>query len=183
MKKLLILITLISFQGIAEIEKQAFSCERKGGFCFMWWPKLPEIKGWHQDINNSKHYSINAQSLNGFTFSNSETVIYANAEYQHDKMPYKTLKDFINFSQSKFTKGSYLVEIEKSAEVKSDSGITFYSYMFKPKSEGNWEHVSYAEETDAKGNKYYLIFTLSSRTESGYKSYLEDYFKFIRHYI
>jgi hypothetical protein len=182
MDKLLVLILFISFSVAAEIEKKAFTCEQANGLCFMWWPKLPKIDGWQQDIGNSQHYKVNAQALSGFTFSTSEVVIYANAVYQHDKMPYKSLNDFIKYSQSQFTKGSYPVKIVKSEVLKSSSNISFHTYTFIPEKHGNWEYVSYAEEIDDDGNKYYLIFTLSSRTESGYKKYIKDYFSFIKQY-
>lgn len=64
----------------AEIEKRAQMCP--SGICLYWWPKLPPIKGWHQDQNFSYHYGVDALAPDGFTFSNAVAVMYANAAYK-----------------------------------------------------------------------------------------------------
>ena len=45
------------------------------------------------------------------------------------------------------------------------------------KGKGNWERVSYGEKGD-----FYLIFTVSSRTEQGYKVALSAYKQFVNGY-
>ncbi len=61
-------------------------------------------------------------------------------------------------------------------------GNKLRSFSFAPQQGGNWERVTYGEETDKEGNKYYLTFVLSSRTETGYNDTMAAYVQFINLY-
>src|SRR6476659_7512895 len=80
------LLTLVAVTGLlsapahAEIENIAQHCDQK--LCLSWWPKLPPLKGWHQDRPSSLRNSINALAPDGRTFANAEAVIYARAIYK-----------------------------------------------------------------------------------------------------
>jgi hypothetical protein len=64
----------------AEIEKVAIPTDN--GLTLHWWPKLPDVAGWHFDREASYHYGFAAWAPDNFTFSNAETVIYARAVYK-----------------------------------------------------------------------------------------------------
>jgi len=183
MKSILLLILLLPSIVTAEIHKEAQICDESGQICFFWWPKLPEVKGWHQDVSHSYHYRMNTQAPDEFTFANAESVIYAKAEYQDKSSPDKTLEQFIAFSQSQFTSGAPSeLSVVKTGELTSKGKHKFQSYSFFPKGEGNWEQVSYAEDRDNDGNKYYIIFVLSSRSKNGYEKNIKAYNEFIAKY-
>ena len=180
MKYLLLITLLFSINSYSEIFRISQVCNESGKMCFYWWPKLQKIDGWSQDQGSSYHFSMNTQAPNGYTFSNSDSVIYAKAEYRHNDD--RTLKEFIKDAQSQFVSASSPLTLKYTKDLKSESGLNFNSYSFKPKQKGNWEQVSYSEETDKDGNKYWLIFALSSRSEEGYLESLDTYYKFISSY-
>lgn len=183
MKYLLIFISL-SLSGTlsAEIHREATVCNESGEMCFYWWPELPEIEGWEQDKGNSYHYSSNAQAPVGFNFGNAESVIYAKAIYKLGQPESKNLEQFIANDKKSFLKDNPELTIKETLPLTSASGLKFRSFTFAPKNEGNWERVSYSEEKDTDGNEYYLVFVLSSRSETEYKSMIAAYEKFITKY-
>jgi len=173
---LLILLIGLSTPAAAEIYKVAVPDKRCGSICFYWWPVLPEVNGWHQDMPNSYHYSANAQAPNGQSFSNAESVIYAKALYKERMPETKSLSQFIEDDKSQFLKHSNLAITQLDSLNTADSK-EMKSFQFFPKGNGNFERVSYGEEGD-----YYLVFTLSSRNKEEYQSAMPDYIKFIVQY-
>ena len=184
MKKILLLLLLLPAITQAEIYKKALVCSDTGQICLYWWPTLPEVQGWHQDMRHSYHYKMNTLALEGYDFSNSEAVIYARSEYQDKPEEKKTLEEFIEFSQGQSIANSpYKFNIENRSEIESEGKLTFVSFSYLPKGNtGNWEQVAYSEETDNDGNHYFLIFALSSRTKEAYLSNLESFNKMITLY-
>jgi hypothetical protein len=159
----------------AEIEKFAIPGEK--GMSFHWWPKLPPIKGWHQDRDHSFNYSINALAPDGSTFANAETVIYAKAVYKPRQPESKSLEMFIqNDNRGFLAKGSDIT-IQEVAPLTTAGGRTLRSYTFFPKAQGNWERVSYGEE-----GEFYLVFTVSSRSPAAYKEAVKAYVELIGSY-
>lgn len=168
-------ILLISIPAVAEIEKKAIQSDN--GFNFYWWPILPNIDGWYQDEGSSYQYSANTQAPDGKNFSNAESVIYAKALYKPRMPDTKSLEQFIKEDIEEFNKSQGKMTIEKSEPIKTKDNNTLETYKFSPVNEGNWERVAYGEEGD-----YYLVFTLSSRTEKGYRDTLPTFKEFIRNY-
>lgn len=177
MRQLLLCILLLSSATVvqAEIEKIATPCE--SGICFHWWPKLPAIDGWHQDQDQSFNIDANAQAPNGFTFLNAETVIYAIAIYKAREPNFATLQNLIDSDIVKFKSEDKEIEVESVLPVSSANGNSFKSFTFFPIKKGNWEQVSYGEESD-----FYLLFTISSRSKQGFDASINDYKKFINGY-
>ena len=180
---LLALAFLSSALAHAEIHKEAKICMDTGQICFFYWPKLPATPGWHQDMDYSVHYHMNAQAPDGFDFSNSESVIYAYAEYKEGEALRSSIDEFISFSQNQFiAEIPYQVNIESTGTIRSNGTQVFKSFSFKPLNEGNWEQVSYSEETDPDGNQYFIILVLSSKTKIGYENNIERYLDIVRKY-
>lgn len=177
MKKiiLVLLLLLISVPVAAEIEKNAIPSEN--GFDLYWWPVLPKIDGWHQDVGSSYRYRANTQVPDGATFSNAESVIYAKALYKPRMSDTKSLEQLIAEDIEEFKKSQSALAIEKSGLIKTKDNKTLEIYRFSPKGEGNWEKVAYGEEGD-----FYLVFALSSRTEQGYTGTLPTFKEFIQNY-
>jgi len=176
MKRLLIIVgVFIAVSVGAEVEKTGVPCET--GLCLFWWPKLPAIKGWHQELNQSQHYGINALAPDGSTFEDAETVIYAKASYKPRVPETKSLDALIAQDKEDFKKNVPGVTITEAATLTTGDGQKLRSLIFHPQSEGNWERAAYAEEDD-----YYLVFTVSSRTKSGYEKSLRAFEELIRAY-
>lgn len=170
------ILSLIASVSKAEIEKTAIPDEKCGTICFYWWPKLPTISGWHQDKEQSFNYSANTQAPDGYTFINAETVIYAKALYKPRIPETKSLSQLINDDQNSFKKGSKLV-INPEGKILTADKKQISIYSFTPESNGNWEYVGYGEEGD-----FYLVFTISSRTQEGLNKNLPIFKEYINGY-
>lgn len=169
------LTLFLSMTARAEIEKYALQCET--GFCLYWWPKLPEIKGWHQDKDESYHYSMNALAPDGSSFVNAEAVMYANAVYKPRVPETKSLDTFIADDKKHFLASDPHIAIAEVSELITGDGNKFRSFTFFPKSKGNWEEVTYGEE-----GEYYLTFVLSSRSKDRFDKTQSSYRQLIGQY-
>lgn len=172
---IVLFITIVSSVQ-AEIKKTSIRDDKCGGFCFYWWPILPVIDGWHQDIEESYNFSANAQAPNGYTFSNAETVIYVKALYKPRMPKINTINKLINDDHNEFKSESGLI-INEIKSITTADKQQLVTYSFYPQSKGNWEHVSYGEEGD-----FFLVFTISSRTKMGLEKNLSTYNDFITKY-
>ncbi len=168
-------ILLFSMAGQAEIEKIALPCET--GLCLYWWPKLPPLKGWHQDMDQSYHYGINALAPDGSSFAKAEAVIYPKASYKPRIPDTKTLETFIANDRKKFLDAVPDITIKEVNGLISGDGEKFRSFTFFPKERGNWEQVAYGEE-----GEYYLVFTLSSHSKEAFDRTQGAYRDLIAHY-
>ncbi|MDO8282245.1 MAG: hypothetical protein Q7U10_06420 [Thermodesulfovibrionia bacterium] len=172
---LLIVLVLLPLCAHAEIEKIAVPCET--GVCFYWWPKMPTLKGWHHDRDHSYMYSANAQAPDGYTFANAESVIYVKALYKPRIPEIKSMDSLISDDKEQFMSQDPSLSISEVTSLTTADGQLLKSYTFFPKEKGNWEQASYGEEGD-----FYLIFTLSSRSQEGYQKVLDAYKQFISTY-
>jgi hypothetical protein len=152
----------------AEIEKIAQVCD--SGICFYWWPKLPELKGWHQDKDQSFNYSANALAPDGTTFANAQTVMYATALYKPRMPKTKSVQMLIADDQKTFMSADPALTVTEREPITTGDGQKLRSFTFFPKSKGNWEQVSYGEEED-----FYLIFTISSHSKAAFDKMLPTY--------
>ncbi|MGO9137245.1 MAG: hypothetical protein ACLP9S_04590 [Syntrophales bacterium] len=159
----------------AEIEKVAQLCKEE--ICFYWWPKLTSVKGWHHERGPSNVNAINVQVPDGFSFSDAETVIYAKAIYKPRSPETTSLEMLIKDDKEIFLSRDSSIIVSEVEPLKTADGKLLRSFTFFPKSRGNWERVSYGEEGD-----FYLIFTMSSRTNEGYAKALETYRQYINQY-
>jgi hypothetical protein len=172
----LIGLLLVSSSAVqAEIEKIAIPGEK--GFSFYWWPKLAPVDGWHQDREYSFFYSANALAPDGFTFKNAETVMYARAIFKPREPDIKSVEALIDNDRKDFEANVPGVSIHEVAALSSADGQKFRSFTFFPASAGQWERVSYGEE-----GEFYLIFTISSRSLSGFNAAVGAYEKLIASY-
>ena len=174
-KLLLMFLFLFSAPAMAEIERTAMPCEE--GLCLFWWPALPFVEGWHQDINHSRLYNINAQAPDGHTFADAETVIYARAIYKERIPETKSLEMLISNDKEDYLSKDPELMISEVAPQTTGSGQVLKSLTFFPKEKGNWEQVAYGEEGD-----FYLAFVISSRTKKAFDQAIESYKQFIRLY-
>jgi len=173
--KICCFILLLAMTAHAEIEKLAQVCDT--GICFYWWPKLPHLQGWHQDKDQSLNYGVNALAPDGFTFANAESVMYAEASYKPRVPETKSLGTLIADDKRRFLASAPGIVISEVREVTTGDGQKMRSFTFFPRSKGNWEEVSYGEE-----GQFYLIFTLSSRSQEGFDKAQDTYRDLIAHY-
>jgi hypothetical protein len=165
----------VSLPTRAEIEKNAVMCD--SGICFYWWPKLPELKGWHQDKEMSLKYSANALAPEGHSFADAEAVMYATASYKPRMPETKSLDMFIADDKEQFLGSDPSLTVTPCEALTTADGQKLRSFTFFPKSGGNWEQVSYGEEGD-----FYLVFTLSSRSKEGFEKTQSAYRGLVAHY-
>jgi hypothetical protein len=168
-------VALLGVTARAEVEKLAVPCER--GICLYWWPKLPELRGWHQDRDQSFNYGFNALAPDGFSFVNAQAVMYAMAEYKPRIPETKSLDMLIANDKKNFVASDPGIIVAEVGELTTGDGGKMRSLTFFPKAKGNWEQVSYGEEDD-----YYLIFTLSSRSKEAFDKNQSAYQQPITHY-
>lgn len=159
----LIATCLVCSSVYAEIERIAAPGEN--GLSFYWWPKLAPIKGWHQDREHSFFYGANALAPDGFTFRDAEAVMYARALYKPRSPEIKSLEILIKNDRKDFEANVPGVSIKEVAPISMADGKKIRSFTFFPTKGGNWERVSYGEE-----GEFFLVFTVSSRSQSGYNA-------------
>jgi hypothetical protein len=167
-------VLLLTFTAGAEMEKTAVPCDT--GICFYWWPKLPHLKGWHQDTDQSFHYHVNALAPDGSSFTGAETVMYAEAIYK-PRTSAKSLDALIANDKRDFVASGASTTVVEVGGLTTGDGNKMRSFTFFPQSKGNWEQVSYGEE-----DEYYLVFTLSSRSKEGFNANQARYRELIAHY-
>jgi hypothetical protein len=172
---LLVALLLAAPAVYAEIEKIAIPGEK--GMSFYWWPKLPDITGWHQDRNHSFHYSVNALAPDKATFANAETVMYAKAIFKPRDPEIKTIEMLIARDEKDFLKNVPNVKVQEIKSIATADGKQFKSFEFSPTGSGNWERVTYGEE-----GEFFLVFTVSSRSKAGYDLTESTYEKLIGQY-
>lgn len=172
---LLVVLLLACAPAFSEMEKVATQCGSE--ICFHWWPKLPAVSGWHHDREHSLHYSFNAQAPDGKTFANAEAVIYANAPYKARMPEVKSLQTLIDNDQRQFRTDFPGVKVRELDPILTAEGKPLRSFEYTPAKAGNWERVSYGEDSE-----FYLIFTVSSRTMTGLARALGAYEEFIHAY-
>jgi len=167
------LIALLCFPlaSNAEIVKKASLC--KDSICLHWWPNVPIIKGWHHDEEQSLLGNINALAPDGHDFVNAETVMYANAVYKPRVPESKTLQDFIENDKKAFLET--LISETPGLITADRQKITTFSFL--PQGSGNWERIGYGEE-----GEYFLVFTISSRSRSGFESSMKDFEQLVKAY-
>lgn len=161
----LILLLSLAFASVsihAEIEKSFTQCPN--GFCLYWWPKLPDIKGWHQELGQSQYFGFNALAPDGFTFKDAAAVMYAKASYKPRDPETKTLAAFIENDKVDFIRSDPGIVVAALAPLPTADGKKLSSFTYFPTNGGNWECVSYGEE-----GEFYLTFVLSARSKAAYE--------------
>src|SRR3954471_12987458 len=154
---------LLAAPASAEIEMVAAPTDR--GPVYHWWPKLVVPAGWHHDRNYSFHYSLNAIAPDGISFEDADTVMYDKVMYKPREPGIKSLDMFIERDQKSIRAKAAGLQIKESTPLSTADGKQLRSFTFFPTTEGNWEHVAYGEEGD-----FYLIFTISARSEEEYRA-------------
>jgi hypothetical protein len=162
------LLTLLPLTAFAEIEKVAIPRDNK--MALYWWPKITIPKGWHQDKEQSYQNNINAMAPDGYTFVDAETVMYARADFKPRIPDVKSIEQLIDNDKRNLLFQIPDIEITEVDSLVTKDGKSLRSLVFKPKNKGNWERVTYGEEGD-----FYLIFTVSSRTQDGYNTSVSAY--------
>jgi hypothetical protein len=168
-------IALLGITARAGVEKIAVPCPN--GICLYWWPKLPQLKGWHQDKDQSFNYGVNAMAPDGSSFVNAESVMYARAEYKPRVPETKSVDMLIADDKKGFLASDPGITVTEVSALVTGDGSKMRSFTFFPKSKGNWELVSYGEESD-----YYLIFSLSSRSKEAFDKAQSAYRELIAQY-
>lgn len=159
----------------AKIEKLSVRCA--SGLCLHWWPKLQAAKAWHHDHNNSIRYSVNAQVPDGSTFANAESVIYAKALYRPRIPETESLEALITDDRKEFLSRDPQTLVTEVTPLTTVDGKKLQSFTFFSAQQGTWEQVSYGEESE-----YYLIFTLSARSQDGFLHALDTYKELVIRY-
>jgi hypothetical protein len=172
---------MVAFGAAAEIEKVAAPDE--GSISFRWWPKVNPPPGWQQDRDASFAHAVSALVPVGRSFADAPTVMYAKAVYKPRIAEVTSLDAMIERDKQAFVKDSPGVVIHPAAALKTADGRTAVSFTFTPGSPAaakagvNWERVSYLEE-----GEFYLVFTVSSRTQSGFRASAKSYETLVSRY-
>lgn len=169
------MLAVTAASSVAEIEKFAIPGEK--GMSFYWWPKLPSVTGWQQDREYSFLYSLNALAPEGTSFANAETVMYARAVFKPRVPEIQSLGVLIENDKKDFVANVPGVTIREASEIHTADGRKLISLTYSPKDKGNWERVSYLEE-----GEFYLIFTVSSRTQAGFNATSKAYEDLVSRY-
>lgn len=159
----------------ADIEKIVVPCEET--LCFFSWPKLPDVEGWHQDLEFSYHYSINAQAPERKSFSDARAVIYARAIPKSDEPEIENLAALIQRDRAEFLERKRGGTISQATPLLTADGRTLPSLVFAPKWWSDWEQIAYGEE-----GEYYLQFVLSGQSKRSFEDALPAFRQFVNGY-
>jgi hypothetical protein len=137
---------------------------------------------WEHIINDamvvhSLHYGANALAPDGFTFADADAVIYARALYKPRTPQAKSLQTLIDDDKAEFRARDSAIRIEESKPISTADGQKLRTFEFVPGQSGNWERVAYGEEGD-----FYLLFTVSARTQEAYNKAAGAYEELISRY-
>ena len=168
-------VLVLTVCASAEMERKAITTDN--GLQLFWWPILPQVKGWEQDKTASEGYGVNALVPKGESFSDSETIMYAKAHYKPQDPECDSLEELMKNDQGHFKEEDPSIHIKQLDDISDGDGKKLKAFEFAPEKEGNWEVVAYGEEGD-----YYLIFTMSSRKESGYRTNLQTFKELLSNY-
>ncbi len=174
------LVAAIVFLGAstsshAEVEK--FATPSASGMHLYWWPRVPAVEGWIQDRDASAANSIFALVPTGQSFQDAPTVIYAKAVFKARVPDLTSLSAFVE-DDKKGTLANAPGTTAVSAKPMTDGdGRGLVSLVFRPRSDGNWEQVSYLEE-----GEFYLVFAVSARNEAAFNSARTSYEWLVSHY-
>jgi len=178
-----ILAIVSSFPIRAEIVKVATPGCQKNEICFYWWPKLPDLSGWHSDQDENLSMGENGANVlipDGKTFKGAPAIIYANAVYKERydwKHKPSTLASFIEDDKATFRKRHKDIEIDELAPITTADGQTLKTFAYLLPSGKTSECVAYGEE-----DGYYLLFVLSADSEDAYRSTLPVFQALITRY-
>src|SRR5882672_8774675 len=136
----------VSLSSFADVEKIATMGQ--GGIALHWWPKVVVPDGWHHERGPSLQNGFNVLVPNGFDFSNAESVIYASALYKPREPKLKTLQALIDKDRRDFLGKDPTLAAKDADPIKSADGKAMRSVTFLPKGKGNWEQITYGEETE-----------------------------------
>lgn len=162
------LLALASTRAGAEVEKLATPCDT--GICFHWWPKLPDLTGWHHDHEASLLYDSNALAPDGSTFSDADAVIHAQALFKPRMPQTKTLEALVEGDKRQWSARDPSARITEASALMTADGQRLVSYTFFPGKGRNWERVAYGEE-----GEFFLLFTVSARSLKAYEKALVPY--------
>jgi hypothetical protein len=166
MKRGLLIAALVSMclplAAHAEIVKTATADCKTGAICLHWWPKVVVPDGWRQAPGLSAEE--NANFLVPEKAVDTRVFIYANAADSRGQAG--TRDGFIADDIAAFTKNNPGIVITELAPMTTADNQTLRVFRFDPGSSGRWEIAAYGEETDKDGNRYYLDFVLSGKTEA-----------------
>jgi hypothetical protein len=103
--------------------------------------------------------------------------MYAKAIFKSREPEVKSLAMLIENDRRDFLANVPGVTIKEAPTLSIANGKKLLSLTYTPKDKGNWERVSYLEE-----GEFYLIFTVSSRSQAGFVASTKAYETFISQY-
>lgn len=103
--------------------------------------------------------------------------MYAKASFKPRIPEIKSLEMLIANDKEDFLKNVPGVVIQEAKSLTTADGKQFKSFTYFPKGSGNWERVTYGEE-----GEFFLIFTISARSRTGYDVNVQAYAKLIELY-
>ncbi|MGE0665963.1 MAG: hypothetical protein AB7O49_05330 [Sphingomonadales bacterium] len=161
----------------AEIVKTADASCREGAICFRWWPKLPDLAGWHSDDATNKTYGASILLPEGSTFADAPALIYGAATSKSKSEDVRSVADYIRKDTDGFREHDPGLRITEVDPLVTADGQSLRCFTFFPSGEGNWEKVAYGEEDD-----FFLVFTVSGRTEKDYTEALPTFDGMVKAY-
>ena len=121
------------------------------------WPKLPAVAEWHQDQAASFQNTANALIPDGVTFDSADAVILARGLPRAGRSLAQVMAD------DKTGNATDDAHTRKLADIADKDVRPFQVIAFAPGKSGKWEADAYAEE-----GRYYLVFTLSAKSQAAY---------------
>jgi hypothetical protein len=158
---MILLCLAIAPLGRAEIEQ--IGVPNATGTTLYWWPKLDLPEPWSFQEAAALKNGVNLYVRKGENFPGAEAVIYGRALSRPRTPEIKSLKALVANDKAQFLERHPDLTIEQMPDLLDADGRRLQVLMFIPAGKGSFEAVAYGEEPD-----FYLLFTLSSRTQKGF---------------
>ena len=155
----------------------SFFIETPQGRAERWWPRVAPPKGWHHDYDQSLNYNFNAMAPDGEGFASAEVVMYAKAIRKAREPDVSTLDELVAKERARFVKHSPHHEIRPGKPLTTRDGLKLRTVAFRPRTDGNWERVAYAEI-----DEHWLLFVLSARSRAQFDKHQRTFERMVWQY-
>jgi hypothetical protein len=168
----------------AEIEEVNLLQPQRGTFSFFQ-PKLQIPTGWEGDPYNSQVLRVNVLVRKGEAFRTADAVMHAQAV---PKASFNSLAELQGSYKERVLCCHPKVLVVRGASISNVTGARVETTRFVPTGKAwsheqekysawNWERHAYAEE-----GAYWIVFSLSARSKTGYRKADKDFEQLVRNY-
>jgi hypothetical protein len=178
---------MLAVPARADIERKAMlTCENgQNMICWVIWPALPAMAGWHQDEDASHHFHANILVPDGQTFAKAPIALSGNVvaadHFKTDHPKPDIVDSFIDDDLDATRKDNPGVEIAETEPLTAADGLKIRVFAFHKLRDGHSQLLAYTFDGDKDG-KFFVMLMLDALNEDGLKEGTPAFQKMIAAY-